>query len=138
MFLTWLGLGAAIVSVAVVVGRPRQRLALFVALGLAVTAAVLLSATLRAGELGGNVQARHLMPFLVVIPLLAGEIIAHRGLRRWSVDVALTAIVFLTATIHVIAWYMNARRQAVASTARSSSFPIPSGNHPWVGCSGSP
>ena len=113
VFLTWLGLGAAIVSVAVVVGRPRQRLALLVALGLAVTAAVLLSATLRAGELGGNVQARHLMPFLVVIPLLAGEIIAHRGLRRWSVDVALTAIVFLTATIHVIAWYMNARRQAV-------------------------
>ena len=84
-------------------------------------------------------QARHVMPFLVVIPLLAGEIIAHRGLRRWSVDVALTAIVFLAAIIHVIAWYMNARRQAVApSTVRSSSFPISSGNRPWVGCSGSP
>ena len=68
-------------------------------------------------------QARHLMPFLVVIPLLAGEIIAHRGLRRWSVDVALTAIVFLTATIHVIAWYMNARRQAVGVDGSVIFFP---------------
>ena len=59
-------------------GRPRQRCTPR-RTRLGADRAVLLSATLRAGELGGNVQARHLMPFLVVIPLLAGEIIAHRG-----------------------------------------------------------
>ncbi|HEX5469021.1 MAG TPA: DUF2142 domain-containing protein [Gaiellaceae bacterium] len=114
VFLAWLVLGAALVALALVVGRPRQRLALLVALGLAVASAVLLSATLRAGELGGNVQARHLMPFLVVIPLLAGELVTQRRLPRWSIHVTL-AIVSFTAAIHVIAWYWNARRQAVGT-----------------------
>jgi hypothetical protein len=111
--LAWLGIGAAMVAMALVVGRLRQRLALLVAVALAVAVAVILSATLRAGELGGNVQARHLMPFLVVIPLLAGEMVAQRATRWRNLGAALAVVVCFTTTVQLVAWYLNARRQSV-------------------------
>ncbi len=132
--LLWLGIGVAIVSAALVVGLPRQRIALLAALGLSVGVAVLLSATLRAGELGGNVQARHLMPFLVVIPLLSGEILARRDMRGTVAELALATIVLLTTTIHVLAWYVNARRQAVGVDGPVWFLPDPDWTPPmgWV------
>lgn len=111
--LAWLGVGAAMVAVALVVGRARQRLALLVALALALGVAAILSATLRAGELGGNLQARHLMPFLVVIPLLAGEMVAQRATRWRNVGTVLAILVGFTTTVQFAAWYLNARRQSV-------------------------
>jgi hypothetical protein len=111
--LAWLGLGAAMVVVALVVGRTRQRVSLVTALALALGIAVILSATLRAGELGGNVQARHLMPFLVVIPLVAGEPIARAAMQWRRSRVALAIVLCCTTTIQFVAWYVNARRQSV-------------------------
>jgi rhamnosyltransferase len=106
---TWLTLIAGLTVVAVAVGSLRQRLALGLVLTAAVASAVVLSATLRAGELGGDVQARHLLPFLVLLPLLAGEIATR---RRHRLDQYVPLVVGLTAALHVVAWYWNARRHA--------------------------
>jgi rhamnosyltransferase len=111
----WIAVGGGLVVVALVVGRARERLALVAALVLACCAAVLLSATLRSGELGGDVQARHLLPFLVLIPLLAGFVVTRSPLLTGRLEGAFRAVAVVTAFVHVVAWYANARRHAVGS-----------------------
>jgi hypothetical protein len=114
-FLAWGSIGVALLVAAVAVGRARERLTLMAALVAGASAAILMSATLKAGELGGDVQARHLLPFLVLIPLLAGEIVARHHDRLRRVRVAVPAIFVLAAVLQVVAWYWNARRHAVGS-----------------------
>jgi len=117
--LAWLSIGAALILTAVAVGRVRERLTLITALVATVGSAVLLSSTLRAGELGGDVQARHLLPFLVMIPLLAGEIVARNLVRVRAIAV----IVVVAAGLHTVAWYWNARRHATGTDGSIFFFP---------------
>ncbi len=111
----WLSIGAGLILTAIAVGRLRERLTLLAALVAAVGAAVMLSSTLRAGELGGDVQARHLLPFLAVIPLLAGEIVARNLVRIRHARLAFAGIVTVAAGLHTVAWYWNARRHATGT-----------------------
>ncbi len=119
----WLAIGVALILGALAVGSMRERITLVAALVIAVGAAVLLSSTLRAGELGGDVQARHLLPFLVVIPLLAGEIVARTPARSRHARPAFAAIVIVTAGLHAVAWYRNARRHATGTDESIFFFP---------------
>ncbi len=110
----WLALGLALVGGALIIGRWRERAALLTALAGAVGAAIVLSATLQAGELGGDVQARHLMPALVAVPLLAGEIVSRSRLRV-QVGRVVVAVFAVTAALQWVGWYWNARRHATGS-----------------------
>ena len=92
----------------------RERAALLTALAGAVGAAIVLSATLQAGQLGGDVQARHLMPALVAVPLLAGEIVSRSRLRA-QVGRVVVAVFAVTAALQWVGWYWNARRHAAGS-----------------------
>ena len=113
--LAWIGIGAGLIVTATAIGRVRQRLVLVTACVAAIGAAVVLSSTLRAGELGGDVQARHLLPFLVMIPLLAGEIIARNLTRVRHARTAVAVIAIVVAGLHTVAWYWNARRHATGT-----------------------
>ena len=110
----WLALGLALVGGALIIGRWRERAALLTALAGAAGAAIILSATLQAGELGGDVQARHLMPALVAVPLVAGEIVSRSRLRA-QVGRVVVAVFAATAALQWVGWYWNARRHATGS-----------------------
>jgi len=70
-----------------------------------------------------DVQGRHILPLAVMVPLLAGELLARRGDRfpahvagldlRRAGDRAFAALACGIGLFHVFAWYWNARRQGV-------------------------
>lgn len=105
----------ALVVAALVVATTRQRIALFGVCAAAFGAAALLQAALLRNT-GFPVQGRHVLPLLVLVPLLAGDIVAERAdqlparLRAWlAASLAVPA-----ACAHVGAWWVVARRAAVS------------------------
>jgi hypothetical protein len=112
-YLVWYLLLFSVIVLALLVGTRRER---FTLIGLLVTLGVLpvvlLAAVMR--HTGFGVQARHIMALTVVIPILAGVIVATRAFRLGeSVPRLLPAWVAIgTGAIHVVAWYTNARRYA--------------------------
>jgi hypothetical protein len=138
---TWKVLLLALLVAAVVVANPRQRLALAaVAVG-SVVATVVVATLNRATGFG--VQARYVLPFVVIVPLAAGEVLlAHRDrvptrLVRWLP----VAFVAPAAAVHLVGWYANARRYAVgvpgpwAFIGRADWSP-PFGWWTWLGVAG--
>lgn len=115
-YLVWELMGATIVGVAVLAGSRRQVLTLLAALLAAAAVAVVLYATLRgAGE--RDLQARHLLPFLAALPLLAGEILVrnHDRIRGLNVAAVTRGFFVVAGVTHVVAWYWNSRRHAVGA-----------------------
>jgi Predicted membrane protein (DUF2142) len=123
--LFWIAGGIALVVGALILGRLRERLVLTGALLLACLAAVLLSATLRAGELGGDIQSRHLMPFLVMIPLLGGHIVTRARSGSRALDALFPMVALAAAFAQALAWYYNARRHAVGVDGPAFFFADP-------------
>jgi hypothetical protein len=111
---TWKGLLLALVVGALVVGGRRQRLVLC---GLAVGSVV---ATVGVATLnratGFGVQARYVLPFVTIVPLAAGEILLANRHRLPDLPRRWLPLVFAlpVAGVHLLAWYTNARRHAVA------------------------
>ncbi len=111
----WRVMAVVLLGAALAVGTARQRLALaVVALGALALPVVLQAALLR--NTGFPVQGRHVLPVLVAVPLLAGEVLSERverlrtSVRTW-LPVALAAA---AACAHVGAWWVVARRAAVS------------------------
>ena len=110
---TWKVLLLALLAAAFVVGGRRQRLALGILAAGTVVATVAVATLNRATGFGA--QARYVLPYVVVLPLAAGEVlVANRDrvrarLARWLP----VAFVVPTAAVHLLAWYTNARRHAV-------------------------
>ncbi|MDQ6725220.1 MAG: DUF2142 domain-containing protein [Actinomycetota bacterium] len=111
-YLVWKVLLVGIVVLAVAVSRARRRL---VMLGLVVAgAAVTVGVAVLNRPTGFGAQGRYVLPFLVAVPLVAGELLlggtARRAFRpNWLPPVVAVA----AAAVHVDAWYTNARRYAV-------------------------
>jgi hypothetical protein len=135
--LTWQLFAAVLFAAALLLGRRREAGAVVAALLLAIVVAVALSGTLAAAGQGG-LQSRHVLPFLVVIPLLAGETLVRNPRRAQGLNIG--AFVWATAAVvavtQVIAWWWNGRRQAVGD-AGPLFFPAhaqwspPAGWWPW-------
>lgn len=113
-YLAWQLMAAVVFGAAILVGRRCEILGLSSALVIAALVAALLSATLAAADAGG-VQSRQLMPFLALTPLLAGEILMRNRVRAQGLNLPqmTRAVVVLAAATQLVAWYWNARRQAV-------------------------
>ena len=110
----WIILAVAMVGLAVLFGRAADRWSLVIWMGALVALAYVTYATvfypIRAG-----LQGRHLLPFFMVVPLLAGAVVSETvGRIRPDVvrRVFLLAAVFLPL-IQLGALYFNARRYAV-------------------------
>ena len=111
-YLLWKALLVGLIAAALVVARRRQRLVVtaLVLAGAAVTVAV---AVLNRPT-GFGAQGRYVLPFLVVVPLVAGEVLFGRRHRRAFRPSWLPLTVAATvAVVHADAWYTNARRYAV-------------------------
>lgn len=114
--IAWYGIILALLVTALSVADRRARLVLAatVAGGLAVL--IFFSAWYQALSGIGDVQGRHVLPVVVAVPLVSGELLLRnrRALgARASRIVAGTAAI--AATDHVIAWYSSARRQSIGA-----------------------
>jgi hypothetical protein len=123
---------------AVAVGSRRQRLALAAGVaGVAAVIAFLEAALLRPA--GFHVQGRHLLPGLVLLPVLCGAVLADAAARLTKMRLrALPAVVMLvTAAVQLSAWLINAHRAAVGTRgtwwfALRPAWDPPGGWIPWL------
>ena len=115
-YVAWFAAGFALIAVALVAAHRRERMALAAVLGAALVIPMLLW-IYAIRQTGFGLQGRHVLPALVAVPLVAGELIrAHTAelgqrVRRWL----LTAIPLTAATVHLLAFYWAARRAAVGT-----------------------
>jgi hypothetical protein len=103
--LLWLGLLAALIAPAIRADRVR--------VGAAVLTALVfppLFWLVQYRHTGFDLQGRHMLPLLVALPILCGEL-APRNTTRRLLPVALA----ITALVQFVAWYVNARRSAVGT-----------------------
>jgi hypothetical protein len=110
----WTLLGLSLLGVAGIVGAIRERLALLFSILLGIAVPIYIYAAVTSAE-GIQTQGRHILPLLVAVPLLSGEVLrrhAHELLpviRRVLFPVACLA----AAGIQLLAWWENSRRYAV-------------------------
>ena len=88
---------------------------------------------------GFGLQGRHVLPFLAIVPLLAGEALNRRRGRLLASWLRLLAGIVppVVAMIQAGAWYANARRYAVGSSHRATllghaAWAPPAGWLPWL------
>jgi hypothetical protein len=113
----WLALIAALVAVALPPSPARERrlLAAVVAIGLAAPIAFY---ALIIRPTGFGLQGRHVLPLLIAVPLLAGEMLNRHRERADARAVRLltTATAVAVALIQGGSWYINAKRYAVGGS----------------------
>ncbi|MBW3591764.1 MAG: DUF2142 domain-containing protein [Actinobacteria bacterium] len=103
---------------ALVVGSLRERMTLLLSLVVAWLAPIGLEVA--QAQVGFGAQGRHVLPFTVAVPLLAGEILTRhadrlRWLRRLRPTLWVTAV---AATTLGYAWYWNAKRVLLGMDGR--------------------
>lgn len=114
-YLAWAALLGALVALAFIVGRQRQRLLLAATItGCFVGTVALAAAVIH--QTNFPMYGRYVLPMWVTVPLVAGEIVvlnshgvASRALASLTVVGAVVA-----AAVHATAWYVNGRRYAVS------------------------
>jgi hypothetical protein len=114
-YAAWGALVLVLLVLALVRGTGRQR----AALGVLVTGAFVLSIAFHSvmpGQTGFDVQGRYLLPLVVAVPILAGEILRTRRVPAISTAAAVGLCGVLVAALQFFAWYENARRYAVGTS----------------------
>jgi hypothetical protein len=111
LWLGWLAILVAVVAAGLIAGARRERIVL------AATAVVapfvpLVLFVLLIRHTGFGIQGRHVLPLLVVLPLLGGEVVrAHRERLAAGAQRALVVGVPLVAALgQLTAWWLDARR----------------------------
>ena len=137
VYLLWWLMFALLLGIALRLGSGRERLALVGLCAGVVLLTIGLSAVYR--QTGFPLQARHVLPLIVMVPLWAGELINRHperlrppAARRLLVGLALAA-----ALAHAVAWYANGRRFAVGTDGSWNFVPSaewlpPLGWVPWI------
>ena len=107
-YLGWAAMLAVVVGAAVRLGDRRERLVLAGATAVILSSVFVLSIGVR--PTGFPVQARHLLPLAVLVPIGAGEVMRRHaeGVSPASARNALLAAVGIAAVLHLAAWYGNA------------------------------
>jgi hypothetical protein len=113
-YLLWLGLTAALFTIAQVLGSRRERIVLCATLATTLLVPVLLVALIMR-HTGYGLQGRYVMAFSVAVPLLAGEVVTrHRdALVSLRATALLVPVALAAAVVHVHAVVTNAKRFAV-------------------------
>ena len=135
----WFVLVVLLVGVALVVGRRRERLVVAVSVVAAPALALLLDVAIMR-HTGYRLQGRYVLPFSVVVPLLAGEVIYRRRAAlgdNWS-RILFVAVAAVAAVVQLEGWYVNAHRFAVGLDGPRwffdrAEWSPPLGWWPWVG-----
>jgi hypothetical protein len=111
----WVMLGALLVA-ALYVGGGRERIALAGLAAVVVVVTVLIGAGF--AQTGFDLQGRYVLPFAVLLPLWAGELLNRRreGLAVGPARALLIGVTAGAATVHAGAWYTNGRYVSVAGT----------------------
>jgi hypothetical protein len=113
-YLVWTAMALMLLGAALLVGsrHDRSTLAAMVAAGLVLTVAV---AALLMQPIGFLPQARQLLPVVVALPLVAGEVLFRQGPRFSSLRLGNLIFFFalLGGAVQGLGWYANAHRQAV-------------------------
>ena len=114
-YVAWWLMLAALLAAAFYVGRPLERASLPALAVAIVVAALVLSAVSR--QTGYELTARYILPFAVLLPLWAGELLSrHRDrLERRAVRTAIVLVAGGAATVHAAAWYTHGRRVSVGA-----------------------
>ena len=138
VYVAWFAAGFALVALALSRSRGRERTAFAVA----VAAAILLPMLIwiyAIRQTGYGLQGRHVLPLLVGVPLLAGELVrAHAGgIAERTRGLLLTAIPPVVGAVHVVAFYWAARRAAVGTDGPllflgDAGWTPPLGWVPWL------
>jgi hypothetical protein len=109
----WVMLGALLVA-ALYVGRGRERVALVGLAAAVVVGTVLIGAGF--AQTGFGLQGRYVLPFAVLLPLWAGELLNRRreGLAAGPARALVIGVTVGAAVVHAGAWYTNGRHVSVA------------------------
>ena len=114
----WALLTFGVVGLAARFGGRRERVTL-VGLALASLASIVVLA-IAVMSTGFPVQTRHVLPVVLLLPLVAGEVLARHAddLPPAFARHALLAAVSVAAAVHLAAWYANAQAWSGRSGAR--------------------
>jgi hypothetical protein len=137
-YVLWGALTVALCVTALLLGSGRQRLVLLMTAAAALTLPVLLvAASMR--HTGFGLQGRYVLPFSLVVPLLAGEIVAsqYQRLRAINAGHLFFPFAFGVALVQLIAWWKNAYRFGVGVGGPlwffgSAEWNPPGGWWPWL------
>ena len=136
LYAVWAVLVVGLVGLALTVGSDRERRVLAGLVVLEVVGAVVFyAAVIRPTSPDFKMQGRYVLPLLVALPLLAGEIVGGRPQRAQSVLRGRASSLFgagvaAAAAVHGLAWLANARyHQRSATFARE----YPARWEPWGG-----
>ena len=137
-YAVWAALVLGVVGLAGRVADRRERAVLAAIAASALALVLALAVAVR--PTGWGEQTRHVLPALVVLPLVAGEVLRrHAGaLAARTAALAVVLAAGLAAAVHLTAWYVNAR--AWSSGPRGPAFLtagdgwLPPGSWlPWAG-----
>lgn len=122
---------AALLAVAVLVAARRETMVLAATAGAYAVVVVVLSASLVAAT-ETDVQGRHVLPFAIVLPMLAGELLLRNRAKLESVSPRPLAagLVVATAGLHLVAWLTSAYRQSVGTRGPLFFFSDPAWSPP--------
>lgn len=129
----WEAMVVLIVGSALYYGVNRQRAALV--LSILATAAVCVVLQAVQQVYGFGLQTRHLLPLVVVTPLIAGEIVYRSRRPGWMRSPVVPGLLVAAAgVVHLTAWFTVGRRFAVGSGGRNLFFVTPAWSPPggWI------
>jgi hypothetical protein len=136
-YTAWRLMLLALVLLALLVGTRRDRFVLLLS-SVGTLAATVGLAVFAVYPTNFGTQARYTLPLAVIVPLLAGEIVARRRHRVSSLGTRLPGVVLgLALAVHVVAFWSNARRNAVGVQGPvmflgQSRWVPPLGWAPWL------
>ncbi|HVE92565.1 MAG TPA: DUF2142 domain-containing protein, partial [Actinomycetota bacterium] len=146
-YVLWAILLLVVLGLALLWGRPRERMALAGLSAGAVGFSVVLAAAVVIPT-GFGLQGRHVLPAAVPVPLIAGEVLSRAVARRkrpgadarFSSRAAAAVTVWvaaIAAALHGLAWMTNARRYAFGQPVSwdllgSAAWAPPGGWLPWI------
>jgi hypothetical protein len=136
--IAWFALVLALCATAAVGSGRRERVLLAVVLAPGLTMPVVFYALL-IRPTGFGLQGRHVLPFLVAVPLVGGEALRRYRARvppAWLRCFAITVPVAV-AIMQLSAWYVNAKRYAVGASGpewflRNAAWSPPAGWWLWL------
>ena len=113
LVLGWLAILVAVVVAGLAVGARRERIVLALAAVVAPFVPLALFVVF-IRHTGYGLQGRHVLPLLVALPLLAGEIVrTHRErLVPWARRALVVGVPVVAGAGQLVAWWYNARRSA--------------------------
>ena len=110
----WLVAFAALVTAALAMANRRQRIVLVAVVAMILIVSI--AATVQQRQTGFGLQGRHVLPLLILLPLLASEILVRaRPLPRHVVRALAIGLPVIVAVVQAVGWYTNARYVALGA-----------------------